>query len=352
MTASNHDTNNTEPTLRPGPGAQLKNARQHQGLDLNGVSTHLHLPTSVVKALEEDDYEHLPSPVFVQGYLKNYARLLGVNEDTVVSAYQVLFPKDDELQVATNSSRKATSAKTLHSGSGIIRLITWGVSLILIALLYFWWQSRVELGDSLPVAEDTQEPAVVQSDSDTSVEDLTPFDEQATSFETPNEFVDMATVTAYTEEETLPDTLAVESEEMVSMEDLALNQIEDVPAEDVPAEDVPAEDVPAEDVQDEGVYQEEPSPETTANRAARMKGLVFSFSAPCWIEVRDRDGKVQIIGEMSANTVRRLDMDQGPFSVVLGNTTAVKVTIDGRPYDLQSHSQGRVARFTLNTSDL
>ena len=58
----------------------LKEAREAKGLSIDAVATDLHLHSDMIAALESCDSSSLPSEMFVMGYLRSYARLLGVDE--------------------------------------------------------------------------------------------------------------------------------------------------------------------------------------------------------------------------------------------------------------------------------
>ena len=58
------------------PGRVLADARVAKGMTLAEVAAQLKLSPSQVTALEADDYASLPGPVFVRGFIRNYARLL------------------------------------------------------------------------------------------------------------------------------------------------------------------------------------------------------------------------------------------------------------------------------------
>lgn len=68
-------------------GARLRAARQQRGMTTENVAKQLRLDVTVVNALENDDREHLPAPIFVQGYLRSYARLLGLPENELANDY-------------------------------------------------------------------------------------------------------------------------------------------------------------------------------------------------------------------------------------------------------------------------
>ncbi len=69
-------------------GAMLRAARERQDLSVFEVSERLFLTEHYVRALESGDYEKLPAEVYVIGYMKSYALLLGLDEDQVLSAYR------------------------------------------------------------------------------------------------------------------------------------------------------------------------------------------------------------------------------------------------------------------------
>ena len=71
-------------TPEPGPGAALQEERRRQSLSLTDVARQLKLAPRQVEALERDDFAALPGPVFVRGFLRNYARLLGLDPEPMV----------------------------------------------------------------------------------------------------------------------------------------------------------------------------------------------------------------------------------------------------------------------------
>lgn len=69
------------------PGLLLKNAREAAGLSIEQVAEKLHLLKSVVTSLEKDSYDRIRGDTFARGYLRNYARLLGMNADDIVDCF-------------------------------------------------------------------------------------------------------------------------------------------------------------------------------------------------------------------------------------------------------------------------
>lgn len=79
-------------------GATLAAARRAHGASVEDVARALKLSVAQVQAIEADDHSHLPSAVFVRGFIRNYARLLKIEvmpplpETAVVAA-----PADERL---------------------------------------------------------------------------------------------------------------------------------------------------------------------------------------------------------------------------------------------------------------
>ena len=67
--------------LDVGPGQRLQSAREAISLSIEEVSARLHLDTRTLGNLEADNYDKLPAPTFVRGYLRSYARLLNISAD-------------------------------------------------------------------------------------------------------------------------------------------------------------------------------------------------------------------------------------------------------------------------------
>ena len=75
----------TPETRNLSPGEQLRNARQGYRWSVEDVAANLNLTVEMVRALESGDTEALPGPTFVRGYLRAYARLMEIDESTVLA---------------------------------------------------------------------------------------------------------------------------------------------------------------------------------------------------------------------------------------------------------------------------
>ena len=66
-------------------GQLLRDAREAQGITLEAAAVRLRLMHRQIEAMERDDFESLGQPVFARGFVRNYARLLGLAPESLLS---------------------------------------------------------------------------------------------------------------------------------------------------------------------------------------------------------------------------------------------------------------------------
>lgn len=149
------------------PGSQLTQAREKKGYSQDYVAGKLHLRVKVIQQLESDDYQQMPEPVFVKGYLRAYAKLLGLSPDLVLTAF-------NELYVNNEGKRERTllwqSKRTSHTSERFLRWTTALLILSLIVAIGFWWEKNKETqGSLLPVAAQVEGEVPTKTASSTDV---------------------------------------------------------------------------------------------------------------------------------------------------------------------------------------
>lgn len=71
------------------PGEILRRTRRERGLSIEDVTGGMGITKATLNALENDDFDRLPSPLFVKGYVKTYCALLGLpDQDLLVNLEQ------------------------------------------------------------------------------------------------------------------------------------------------------------------------------------------------------------------------------------------------------------------------
>ncbi len=86
------------------PGQTLAEARRARGLSVTDVSAKLKLAPRQIEALEADDYSALPGALFTRGFIRSYARLLGVDPEPLLEAAGGLLPAAESRLLTPKSS--------------------------------------------------------------------------------------------------------------------------------------------------------------------------------------------------------------------------------------------------------
>jgi curved DNA-binding protein CbpA len=68
-------------------GPFLRKVRQYKGINIDQLSKETRISRSYLAAVEGDDFEALPAPVFVRGFIVQVARILGLDENLVATSY-------------------------------------------------------------------------------------------------------------------------------------------------------------------------------------------------------------------------------------------------------------------------
>lgn len=330
--------------VEEGPGHRLRAAREAKKLGLGQVAAELHLGEDVVTALEHDEYGQLSGPVFVQGYLRKYARLLGESEELVIQAYHQLAPEGHCYSAAAG----APLNDVVHGSHPVVRTLLWLLVIGLLGLALAWWRGGIEL----PQMESVDDSAVSSSHP----VDVPVIEQMAAPVISEpvisNSLVQEGGYTGPAE--------AAQEEALV--EPVVEPVVDNVPVEPVVAAALDAaSQYMSEDVVSEAAVAIEEAPvvapgppqseEVVADQESTTEGIVFEFMATCWVDIRDANGKSKLLGNIPMGTRRVLEGDP-PFAVILGNSQAVKITINGQPFDVTPYSRGNVARFKLDTERL
>ena len=68
-------------------GSDLKRIREARGISLREIATQSKIGMRFLEYIEEDRLPYLPAPVYLRGFLQEYARVVGLDPPKVVSAY-------------------------------------------------------------------------------------------------------------------------------------------------------------------------------------------------------------------------------------------------------------------------
>ena len=138
--AVKQDPRLSEPLAGDGPGAYLRKTREEANISVDKVALVLRLRSDIVVLIEADAYDRLPAPTFVRGYLRSYARVLGIASKPVLEMYD---RQGFEPPPLTNEVTESTQA---HTSDTAVRLVTYAVAVVLALLVGLWWHSQEDGG--------------------------------------------------------------------------------------------------------------------------------------------------------------------------------------------------------------
>ena len=295
------------------PGHLLRQAREEQGLSQKETARDLHLTSKVINAIEEDDFELIPSFVFARGYIRSYARHLGLDGQALVAEFDLAYGVPNNSAKPMSAIRKGVQQS--KPGDTWVKLISIVFVVGLVAASIVWWQSQ----NGSQMLPQLSSGAAQELPSDSLVEGL----------DTDDVNLDLLLLST---NESEVDAIVPEAESIIESEEAQVVVVE--PVVDPGAEAV-TEQVPKE-VTDAVVL--------LPNQAQ----LVMVFDKDCWVEIKDANGKMVLSDLYSAgDTIEQVIT--APIEVLLGRSSGVAtMTFDGRTIDLKPHTRKDIARLTLS----
>ncbi|WP_429169586.1 RodZ domain-containing protein [Aeromonas rivipollensis] len=290
-----------------GPGQLLRNAREQLGWTREQVASRIHLRLTLIAAIEADTYDKHTSHTFIRGYLRAYAKLVGIPEETILAAYDKLGltpPDNIDMQSFSRRSRQQANDSRL-------KVVTWLVILVLIALsIAWWWQStaRRSAGDEALAASE------MGTEQTMSVASVTPA-------------VDVA------------DPVLPVASDAVATEIVVSDAAATVPA-------VVAATSAALSTETSAAEATLSPAETAATKPGKAPQLKMSFTTDCWLDVKDANGKTLFSGLKKANDELVLEGPE-PLRFIIGAPMAVNLEYQGKSFDMSRYNNGRTARFSL-----
>ena len=290
-------------------GARLKAAREARGLDRKDVAQRLRLDVHIIEALETDDLERLPARTFVRGYLRNYARLVELDEKLVAEALPEAEATPASALKRRHGFRGPVAGPALGRWFGYLLLLALLAALVLFAYpaLNRVWEQWGELVPAPDQPAGLRLPGLPpeandQAESEDALEPIWPLPGAEK-----------------------PDSTGAE---------LPADMPEESPAPQPPATMAP-----------EPVPVPSPDPEPRSGSTTQEAQLVLNFREESWVEIQDRDGRL-LYGLMSPGR-REILSGTPPFRLLLGNAAGVDLEYDGQAIDTSAHTRGAVARLRL-----
>ena len=303
-------------------GETLGELRKQRNLSTQEVANQLRLDLKIIEALEADNYEVLPSPAYIRGYLRNYAKLLSIDSDRIISLYNHKAPQPPEIIPDVKHPTQVSSSDKP------VKAVTYLVTFILVLLLLAWLQSNIVIKE-VPVPQNsaTDEPAI-------------DFSYELDPYEGPELITEPAQ----------PEGQGELAEPVVNRESQISNETAEAPV----TEGAGVMIEPVSEQVEEGIEQNGGSidlkvDDTRSPVADGTEGpdtISMKLTADSWIEIFDaNDSKLLVTLGRSGDEISLRGI--APFKIKLGFSQGVTLYFNGDYFDPAPYSVGGVATFTL-----
>lgn len=322
------------------PGETLRSAREEKGWTLAAVAQQLNLTERALARIEAGDFSQLPGHTFARGYVRAYAKLLGLDQTRLVQEF--------DLHTGTNASGSNVNSLGRIEEPGrlsrsFMRLFGFVLLLVLAAAAWYWWQERSTREALTPPVSALERIEVEGADGTTEIHLLDRADEDtAVGLAEPTEqgsalsLGEMSTPV----ESSQASTDAESGEAGVeAAQSLPLSESESGAASS------PAESTPVELPSDNATVPVDTS-ESASATASGEAVLELRFTADCWTRVADAEGRVLYSALAKAGTSRTVS-GKAPLDVHLGYARGAQLSYNGEAVSLASHMRGETARLKL-----
>jgi cytoskeleton protein RodZ len=287
-------------------GALLRSAREAGGMTVDAVAQQLKLAPRQVRAIEEGDFIHLPGRTFVRGFIRNYARLVRLDVESVLRALPAgsATPNLESPALHATAPTIGELPTTEPAKHGWTR---WAIPLTLIAIIAATAAWEFLHPDAPGASAKKDAPPAIERGKAGAPEII------GTPLPNPVASTEPASAPTVTSE---PPTVA-NSVSAVDASKAAPEAVADTRRAEA-ANALAVDDAP----------------------------LVLAFRDFSWTEVKDRNGRVLLKRMNSGGTAQTIS-GAPPLDIVIGNAADVMLTWKGKRLDLTPYTRGNVARFTL-----
>ena len=379
-----------------GPGQVFIDGREALGITQEQAADSLNLSVRAIKAIESDDANSLPDIVYVNGYIRSYAKLLGIASQPLIDAWraQHAMPADEAAQLNTSpDGSKVDAVNVRPMKMGRWALIALGLSAVFVYFVAFTDdaatpQSPQEiasvssagepsgLGPQADVGEDLDEQTradgagTVSVELDSAVAETAANEPSVTDAEVDGVLGDgtasenAPSIGSVAQQAVIEDRTQETTQEKtdVSPQDLVSETVaEEGNLEDAANEIVAIQagsQAPDEEVAQIDADVSQAEPEREVAKAFALPRLTefgdntidLTFSEDCWFEIRTIDGEL-LYADLGRTGQSRRYIGAAPFRIKLGFSPGAALAYNGEPIDLAPYTRQEVARVLLSEQE-
>ncbi len=332
-------------------GKRFRNAREALGLSVSEVAERLHIIPKYVRCIESNEYSQLPGVVFLKGYIRSYARLLGLPEDQVVAQLEEALTASGSY--VESADRFASLPPPPREGLGTALLFL--AVLMLAAGAGWYWLQRAPLEPALSAGSGAAGSGSAGSGASTwaAAGNDAVAGRILDRAEAPEAILAAEEAEAVGQSRTpLPISLgddgqAADGENEIGEAADATGESDDgvgdaggefrlpIDADDMASPEVGnhAADTIAEPAADSALLQ--PESEGVGSDIDARITLTAVFSGDCWFDARDRDNERVVQLFRAGQQVSFTGLQ--PVRVIIGAADRISLSVDGRPLDLRRY---------------
>lgn len=330
------------------PGAALAAQRQKKGWSVEQVASLVKLSPRQIQAIEADNYSALPGLAVARGFVRSYAKAVGLDANALTSA----MPQDSPVaqrdhivphhSLSTPFSEGPLPAMMMSTRGNTSPLaVVAGVVVIAVAVgaAAVRW---TDLGDNLPqlgwLKAHKDDAAAPASEASPEAAPAAAADASSSSSDTP--------VNARVE--TITPSASDDAAKPAAGEPAPVAAAAPAPAPvqpSTPPASVPA--APASASAASAAPQAASSVPSGLNIVNSKDLLRLTFREDSWVEIRRADKTTVISRLLKAGTTEAFDVSDAT-TLVVGNASGVDATLRGQPLDLKATGGSNVARLNLN----
>ncbi|WP_271410925.1 RodZ domain-containing protein [Pseudomonas sp. Q1-7] len=333
---------------RANPGETLRQARENKNLTLGEVARHLNLTEQALRQLEAGDFEQLPGHTFARGYVRAYAKLLDMDQGALVAEFDHYTGTDAK---GSNVHSLGRIEEPVRLSQSVLRIVSFVILVALGAVGFFWWQehsSRNEEASSVNI----EHVEVESADGTTQIHPLDEPEDQAVAEaedgQAPVPAQVSPEVAAQPEQQPAEVAPAAPAGEAAPVAPDAPDQAPAVAA----APTVPNATTEQSSAPTATAAAPAASPAPAAEAPAPVvaqqgQGVVrIQFTANCWTQVTDADGKVLV--SALKRTGESIELaGKAPLEVRLGFARGAQLSYNGQSIDVSPYVRGETARLKL-----
>ncbi|MDT3311913.1 helix-turn-helix domain-containing protein [Pseudomonas sp. rhizo66] len=333
---------------RVNPGETLRQARESNGWSLAEVALKLNLTVTSLSNLEAGAFDKLPGHTFARGYIRAYAKLLGMDQTVLVQQFDQSTGTDSQGSNVHALGRIEEPVRVSHT---ILRIVS---LLLLIAVIgggFVWWQDQTSQRTKDLTSLAPEHVEVEGADGTTQIHPIDEPEDQAVE----ENQADSSTALALPQSETTAESTGAEAAVPATAPAAPVapgatpTAPVHTPAPVVATPATPAPNVPATPAPTVTAPVVPATPAPTAEAAAPVAGdgqVQLQFSADCWAQVTDGRGKVLFSGLKHKGDSVSVS-GKPPLAVRLGVARAAQVSYNGQPVDIAPFTSGETARLKL-----